>query len=146
MARKLTDAELVSRIRDGNRRRGERHRKRLTQAGKSSLTVWIPTAIRTALDNLAAARQQTIADTATQLLESALTFRAPPAPPDPFRNADGTRLGEPTPSVDRAERDRLVLELHRQGLSNPKIGERFNTSESSVRRALKRMQESETAI
>ena len=120
MARKLTDSEFVERTRAFNRRRGERHRERLAASGKSALTVWIPDTVRTALNAKAAIDGATLADTATALLSRVL---------------DTTPL-----PVDRTERDQQILELHRQGVNNTEIGRRFNTSEGSIRRALKRVQ------
>lgn len=159
MARKLSDAEFTERTRAANRRRTVRYQQRLSEAGKSSLTVWIPDTIKTALQTAAAERGSTLADTATALLSVALitttnqttTNRnaSNDATVDMFGDSESdTRPGETesAPVLTQAERDRLILELHRQGLSNPKIGERFNTSEGSIRRALKRMKEQETAI
>ena len=54
------------------------------------------------------------------------------------RDANSTPRPKLT-QAERDERDRAIVELHRQGLSNPKIGERFNTSEGSIRRALDRV-------
>lgn len=82
MARKLTDAEFVQRTRENNRRRSERQRQRLTIAGKSALTVWIPDTVRKALTTKAANDGATIADTAAELLQAALFPSLPPPPVD----------------------------------------------------------------
>ena len=82
MATRLSDSELANRTREANRRRGERHRQRLTIAGKSALTVWIPDTVRKALTTKAANDGATIADTAAELLQAAL-FPSLPSPPPP---------------------------------------------------------------
>lgn len=136
MATKLSDSELANHTRAANRRRGERHRERLTLAGKSALTIWIPTALRSALTAAANEQGATVGDIATAWLVTAAALATRPGEPETVK--------PPTPPVDRIERDRLILELHRQGLKNPEIGRRFNTSEGSIRRALKRMAELST--
>ena len=61
-----------------DRRHGERHRQRLTIAGKSALTVWIDAGLKAALTSAAAANGATMADTAAQWLMTAAAggFRA----------------------------------------------------------------------
>ena len=158
MAKRLSDAELAQRTRAGNRRRSEHHRQRLESAGHVQLVVWTPIEIKTALESLATTTNQSLSATATAVLSAALNTTTTPnqtttttnrnasndATVDMFGEpATDPRPGEaPAPKLNQAERDErdlAILELHRQGLSNPKIGERFNTSEGSIRRALKRI-------
>ena len=139
MGRKLSDAEFVERTRAGNRKRAERQRQRLEQSGLSALTVWVPSEIRAALTAKAANDGSTIAETATALLSAALTTTTNPATPEP-EPADNTASSNATNNAtSNAERDRQILELHSQGLSNVKVGERLGCNEASVRRALKRL-------
>ena len=161
MAARLSDSELATRTREANRRRGERHRQRLSQSGKSALTVWIPDTVRQSLTAAAAANGATIADTATQWLMTAAnlatapTLSVPATPnaptPEPVNSlplfqSETTLETTPTNDTDnRVARDQQILELHRQGLSNPAIGKQFGLNESSIRRALKRMKAKESA-
>lgn len=138
MARKLTDEELGQRTRTMQRLRSERQRERMLSAGKTALTVWIDAGIKEALNQTAMDRGATIGETASDLLARALTTTNQTTPePEP---ADNTASSNATSNAtSNAERDREILELHRQGVSNPEIGRRFNTSESSIRRVLKRL-------
>ena len=52
---RLSNDELATRTREANRRRGERHRERLTIAGHAALTVWLPVGLRREFVNEAAA-------------------------------------------------------------------------------------------
>jgi|APTNR8051073442_1049403.scaffolds.fasta_scaffold06949_6 hypothetical protein len=115
MARKLTDAEFVQRTRENNRRRSERQRQRLVQAGRSSLTVWIPDPVRAALTAKAANDGATIADTAAALLSAALAPTPTPTPARPatvdtlplFDTADSGD-GERDPVDDRLQVEATV--------------------------------------
>ena len=157
MATRLTDSELATRTREANRRRGERYRERQIQGGKAPLTVWLPDALRAALVQSATERGATIIDTAELWLTTAAAILASPQPPGQGKPAPvpalptaGNLFDEAPPApepglaavpvLNREERDRLIVELHRQGVNNYEIARRFNTSEGSIRRALKRVQ------
>ena len=157
MARKLSDAEFIERTRNLNRRRSERQRQRLSQSGKSALTVWIPDTIRTALTAAAAANGATIADTATQWLMTAAklaTSQAAPTLPVPapepvatlplFQSETESQITLTSDSGKPVDRDQQILALHEQGLSNPAIGKQFGLTESSIRRALQRVKAKES--
>jgi len=151
MARKLSDAEFTERTRAANRRRTVRYQQRLSEAGKSSLTVWIPDAIKTALQTEAAERGSTLAETATALLSVALTTpnqttTTPRASNDstvdlfgdskPGRPESRAWPTVPAPTLTKDERIQRILELKRTGLSNYAIGDQLGCSEATVRRAL----------
>lgn len=156
MAKKLSDTEYAERHRAANRRRTERYQQRLAASGKTALTVWIPDTLKTALTEAAAERSATLADTATQWLmtaaaltttnrnasnDSTVDLFGDSEPDTTPGESEKVVQAEPAPKLtqaERDERDRAILELHRQGLKNPEIGERFNTSEGSIRRALQR--------
>lgn len=70
--RKLSNDELATRTREANRRRGERHRERLTIAGRAALTVWLPVTLRRDFVNEAAACGVNISELATRLIEKGL--------------------------------------------------------------------------
>ena len=70
--RKLSNDELATRTREANRRRGERHRERLTIAGRAALTVWVPVGLRSRFVNEAAASGVNINELATQLIDRGL--------------------------------------------------------------------------
>lgn len=160
MARKLSDAEFTERTRAANRRRTERYQQRLVASGKTALTVWIPDTLKTALQTAALSSGSTIADTAALWLTAAAGLSSQPAMTTPRASndamADLFAPGEVIPTdtrekigdgnisslvsvADKDDRDQQILELHRQGLSNVKIGERLGCNEASVRRALKRL-------
>lgn len=70
--RKLSNDELATRTREANRRRGERHRERLTIAGHAALTVWLPVGLRREFVKEAALCGVGINELATQLIEKGL--------------------------------------------------------------------------
>lgn len=69
---RLSNDELANRTREANRRRGERHRQRLTIAGRAALTVWIPTTLRLRLVNEAAAAGVNINELAERFIEKGM--------------------------------------------------------------------------
>lgn len=69
---RLSNDELATRTREANRRRGERHRERLTIAGRAALTVWLPVGLRREFVNEAALCGIGINELATQLIEKGL--------------------------------------------------------------------------
>jgi hypothetical protein len=147
MAKKLSDAEFVERTRTMNRRRSERQRQRLSAAGKTALTVWIPDTLKTALQTAAADSGSTMADTAAQWLMTAAaldtttpnqTTTTPRASNDAtlemFGNPtmDYTGRDEPaTPShVIQSDKDALMNEVGamlESGLSGGEIARRWNS-------------------
>ena len=74
--RKLTDSELATRTREANRRRSERQRQRLTVAGHSALTVWLPVGLRRDFVAAAAGQGVTINELATKFIEKGLRERS----------------------------------------------------------------------
>ncbi len=70
--RKLSNDELATRTREANRRRGERHRERLTIAGRAALTVWLPVGLRREFVNEAALCGIGINELATRLIDKGL--------------------------------------------------------------------------
>ncbi len=152
MARKLTDAEFVQRTRENNRRRSERQRQRLTIAGKSALTVWIPDPVRKALTAAAAERSATIADTAAQWLMTAATLntlptdtreKVTPPPVDSLPLFNTTLASDSASEPPRGPADArlariLALKREQPELSNYAIAGQVGCSEPTVRRALKK--------
>ena len=134
MARKLSDAEFTERTRAANRRRTERYQQRLAAAGKSALTVWIDAGLKAALTTTAAERGTTIADTAEALLSAALT----PTIPDPEPTTTPTTT--PTPTLNQAERNQTILDLHRQGVAGREIARRLGIGKTTVGDVLKRLE------
>ena len=149
MGRKLSDAEFIERTRLNNRRRSERQRERQATLGKSALTVWISVATKAALTASAKQAGVNLADMAEQWLSSNANREQGEIPkhkekpdPDLFSEPEPAPVDtDPAPLLTKDERDRQILELHQAGVSNPEIGKRFGTTESSVRRALKRIQQ-----
>ena len=125
MSRKLSDAEFIERHRTGNRLRSERTRQRRYESGKSALTVWIPDTLRTALTTKAANDGATISDTAAALLSAAM---------------DATPTTTPTPTLNQAERNQTILDLHRQGVAGREIARRLGVGKTTVHDVLKRME------
>lgn len=142
MAKKLSDAEFVERTRNMNRRRSERQRQRLSAAGKTALTVWIPDTLKTALQTAAADSGSTMADTAAQwLMKSANQTTTTPrnasndATLDMFGNPtmDYTGRDEPTTTtcVIQSDKDALMNEVGamlESGLSGGEIARRLNSA------------------
>jgi len=163
MAAKLSNDELATRVRARTQRNSAKYRERLARSGRTQTLVWLPDTIRTQLDSLVEARNESLSAVTTELLTAALT----PTPnqttttPDTATRASNDSTvdlfgdskpvdlnpapgAEPSPKLtqaERDERDRAIVELHRQGLKNPEIGRRFNTSEGSIRKALTRAKE-----
>ena len=153
--RKLSNDELAMRTREANRRRGERHRERLTIAGRAALTVWIPVDLRQRFIATATARQATISELATALIDAGLSgmseIQLPgkpdaesplPATLDLFTHQDdkapGTETASPLPvsvlsvsedPTDTEGKAALMAEVGRlleEGLSGADIARRFN--------------------
>jgi len=75
MAQRLTNDELADRTRVANRRRGQRMRERLVDAGRSPLTVWVPSGLRARFVNEAAAAGVNINELAERYLDAGLRER-----------------------------------------------------------------------
>ena len=69
----LTDAAFAARARTQNAERQTRIREKRQAAGLVSLTIWIPTELKTAIDTRAAETGQPIGDAVSALLLDALT-------------------------------------------------------------------------
>lgn len=69
---KLTDQEFIERHRAANRKRANRQRERLTQGGKTSVTLWMPIGVKQRLADAAAAKGMTMAALATSIIEMGL--------------------------------------------------------------------------
>lgn len=79
MGKRLSDAERGIRVREANRRRAERQRERLEQAGRSALLVWLPSDLKQSLTEKAAEEGVTVAAITTNVLRQAF-FKIPNAP------------------------------------------------------------------
>lgn len=167
MPAKLSDADFVERTRANNRRRAERQRERLVDAGRCPLTVWIPDAVHKALTTKAANDGATIAAVATELLSAALGERnGVTISPDPQPNtADLFAAGASTPDAetphsvctDRAELMTAIGAMIDAGLSGAEIARRLNAdgqrtakgaefSGANVLRDWRRWKESHTGV
>ena len=102
--RKLSNDELATRTREANRRRSERHRERLTIAGRAALTVWLPVNLRTRLDGAAAADGVSLSVAVERLLTAALSPTV-----------------ESVGDFNAADRNARIHELAGQGLSSREI-------------------------
>mgnify|MGYP003586830730 CR=1 FL=1 len=125
MAQRLTNDELAERVRASNRRRGERHRQRLTVAGRAALTVWVPVELRSRFVDRAAELLININELAERLLSAALAN--PPVLEPPPAAAPPTFDLIP-PSVDSSpDRDATIVALHSTGLSLAQISGKLAT-------------------
>ena len=129
MAQKLTDEEIGKRTRTMQRLRSERQRQRFLEAGKTALTVWIDAGLKAALTTAANDKGATIGDTAEQWLMTA-------AANDGLMTTTTTEP-EPTPTT---ERNKLILDLHRQGIAGREIARRLGVGKTTVHDVLKRME------
>ncbi|HRY15426.1 MAG: helix-turn-helix domain-containing protein [Candidatus Competibacteraceae bacterium] len=147
---RLTDEERGARVREQGQRTSERRRQRLRQSGYIQTVFWLPSELRRQIDRIAAERSEPISTVAERLLSAALVM---PTATQPTPAATATPASESTdteestagtpPSVSvekeatRAERDRRILELHRQGVSGREIARRVGCGETTVRKILK---------
>jgi len=101
--RKLSNDELATRTREANRRRGERHRERLTIAGRAALTVWVPVGLRSRFVKEAALCGVGINELATRLIEKGLreskTAIITDMPDSQPKTADMFAMPEPEPQT-----------------------------------------------
>ncbi len=131
MAQRLSNDELAERTRASNRRRNERHRERLTVAGRAAMTVWIPVSLRTRFVAEAAVLGVGINELAERFIEGGLLGdqRTPsPLIPDP----DMPRQFEPAstdanPVESALDRDAAILAAHRLGLTPTEITRKLAT-------------------
>ena len=109
MAAKYSNDELAERVRSANRRRSITRREKLATAGKSALTVWVPVDLRQRFIATAEARQATISELATALIDAGLSGKTeiqlptkpdaespPPTTLDLFQDKDGEAPGTET--------------------------------------------------
>ena len=115
---------------------------RLRDAGHQQLLIWIPGALREAIGQFAAEHGLTLNETGTRIPQAGLGLQALFTPTD----TRGSTAKTPSPvSVEkeapatRAERDRRILELHRQGVSGREIARRVGCGETTVRKILKQV-------
>lgn len=156
MAQRLTNDELAERVRASNRRRGERHRQRLTVAGRAALTVWVPVELRSRFVDRAAELLININELAERLIDAGLRAESKTAiiadmpEPDPqSETADLFAMPDPEPQtlvvadVDpdpqatpptvsvNSDRDGLLRQvglLLADGLSGAEIARRMNAA------------------
>lgn len=138
MAARIDDLERVRRIREYNRQASARRRVKLAMDGRAQLLCWIPEAVRQRLDRVAAAQSQPLNDIVSELLLAALDRLV-----DRRDAADSVESptacdSQPVEAIP-VDRDQRILGLKNQGLNNSEIGRQLGCSESSVRRALRRL-------
>ena len=136
--RKLSNDELATRTREANRRRGERHRERLTIAGRAALTVWVPVGLRSRFVNEAAASGVNINELATQLIDrglreskTAIIADMPDPQPEthtPVFVADAITHNTVSVSLDRSAMMTTIGELLDAGLTGNEIARRLNAA------------------
>ena len=159
---KLSDAELANRVRARTKRASAKYRERKTLSGRTQTLVWLPDTIRAQLDTLVEERNESLSAVTTALLSSALATpittpktTTTPAIADtvdmfsPIGESKSRPGAEPARHVltqdERDERDRAIVELHRQLGNNHEVGRQLGCSEATVRRALKQINASQTA-
>lgn len=110
--RRLDDAELGRRVRARNARANEAHRARLANAGKRQTSVWLSASLREHLDAESATTGAALSEIVERLLSAALAA--------PARPADSVVTTQSAP-IALADRDRAIVDLHRQGFSQREI-------------------------
>ena len=73
--KRLSDAELATRVRERNLKGTAAYRERLTQAGKSQLAIWIPGELRSQIDTAAGLNNRTLSAECTELLQAGFEYR-----------------------------------------------------------------------
>jgi transposase len=116
--------------------RAAAYRQRLAERGYKREVFFVSPACQAALMTL---REESPHKTRDQILEDALTAKlAALTITNQTAIADPSEvIPMPTPTLTRVERDRAIVELHRQGLNNRAVGRQLGCSEATVRRALK---------
>ena len=141
MAAKLSDAEFIERHRAANRTRSQRTRERRYGAGRVALTVWVAQSTKARLLALAAAENTPVAVVADRLLSAALPPAAPAtnaSDPDtlPLFEPDPT---DPLPVESVVDRDRRIMELHRQRVPTREIAKLVGCSKTTAHRVTQRL-------
>ena len=116
--RRLSNKELATRIRAGNRERAARRRESLEAAGMQQTVVWLPGKLRSQIETLAAGR--TLSATIADLLTIGLKSTTTPAP-----------THEVEPESMPASREALATFGHAwrsEGVTLEGIAERFNSN------------------
>lgn len=113
MGKRLSDTELIARVRENNRRRAERQRERLERSGQSALMVWVPTDLKQSLTERAAQEGVTVSEMTTNFLRQSF-FTIPNAP---LADSVG-RLEDRPPDVEKLPSVELVGQGS-QGLAAP---------------------------
>ncbi len=114
--RRLSNKELATRIRAGNRERAARRRESLEAAGMQQTVVWLPGKLRSQIETLTAGR--TLSATIADLLAIGLKSTTTPAP-----------THEVEPESMPASREALASIGHgwrSEGITLEGIAERFN--------------------
>lgn len=140
---RLDDAELGRRVRARNRDANAAMRERLANAGKRQTNVWLSAALRERLDALAMDQGAPLSEIAEQVLSAGIAALAAPSLPVtlsppvvtqsapeslPLFEPASTGRGPAKPAKanpDYSERDRLIVELHGQGVSYRQIAARL---------------------
>ena len=140
MSAKLSDAEFIARTRAANRKRSERTREKRYGTGRVSLTVWVQADTKARLLALAAAESTPVAEVADRLLTAALN-------PAEKLSTGGKLAVESYPQIvdkpadksdtETKERNRRILELHRQGVSTREIARLTGVSKTTTARIVK---------
>lgn len=76
MTTRLSDHELASRIRAGNRKRAARQYVRRRESGNAAVSVWISASVKAALDNAAREQAETLSGAVERLLALGLRQEA----------------------------------------------------------------------
>jgi len=132
MATRLTDSELATRVRAGNRQRAQRQHERRRSAGLVQLNVWVPQSTRTVLDRVAAHRDMTVSETVADLLErtlaAALVLNEATTTPATKPTAPETADMFPAPATT-TDKDALMLEIGRmlnEGFTGAEVARQLN--------------------
>ena len=135
---RLSNDELATRTREANRRRGERHRERLTIAGHAALTVWLPVGLRREFVSEAASCGVGINELATRLIEKGMRERKTAIiadMPDPEPQTPVVVASEPVTtqqpvsvSLDRSAMMTTIGELLDAGQTGNEIARRLNAA------------------
>ncbi len=132
---RLDDLELARRVRERHKQANTAHRQRLLEAGKAQTNVWLSAKLRARLDAETVVTGTSLSLVVEALLLDGLAYRRDAADSVESPTACDSQPVEAIP----VDRDQRILGLKNQGLNNSEIGRQLGCSESSVRRALKRL-------
>lgn len=132
---RLDDLELARRVRERHKQANTAHRQRLLEAGKAQTNVWLPAKLRARLDAETVVTGTSLSLVVEALLRDGLAYRRDAA--DSVENPTACD-SQPVEAIP-VDRDQRILGLKNQGLNNSEIGRQLGCSESSVRRALRRL-------